>query len=122
MATQVVHDDDVTGAERRHEPLLDVGEEARTVDRPIEDGRRRQTGHPQGRDEGRRVPASIRRVIGDAHAALAPAVPPDQIGADAAFIEKEEAARIQRRRRGLPGDPCQRHVRARVLGRVYRFF
>lgn len=122
VATEVVHHDDVADAQRGHEHLLDVRQEARAVDRPVEDGRRRQAGDAQRRNERRGVPASIRRVIGDAHAALAAAVPPDQVGADTAFIEKQEAARVQARRRVLPGDSRQRHVGAGVLGRVYRFF
>ena len=38
---EVVEDDDIAGPQRRHQHLLDVRQEARVVDRPIEDGRRR---------------------------------------------------------------------------------
>lgn len=37
---QVVEDDDVPRAQRRDEHLLDIGEERRIVDRPVEDGGR----------------------------------------------------------------------------------
>jgi hypothetical protein len=37
VTAEIVHDDDVAGFERRHEDLLDIGEEAEAVDRPIDD-------------------------------------------------------------------------------------
>jgi len=35
MATEIVHDDDVAGRERRHEELLDIGGKAHAVDRTV---------------------------------------------------------------------------------------
>ena len=39
---EIVEHDDIARSQRRHQDLLDVGAECGAVDRPIEDGRRRQ--------------------------------------------------------------------------------
>lgn len=40
VRAEIVHDHDVAGFEHRHEQLLDIGPEALTVDRSVEDARR----------------------------------------------------------------------------------
>lgn len=40
VAAKIVHDDNVTGLQSRHELLLDISPEALAIDRPIEDARR----------------------------------------------------------------------------------
>ena len=47
---EIVEHDDIAGPQRRDQHLLDVGEKARRVDRPIEDGRRREPVQPQRGD------------------------------------------------------------------------
>ena len=56
----MVHDDDITGRECRHEHLLHIGPECRAVHRAIEDHR---SGHPrksQSTCEGRGFPVAVR--------------------------------------------------------------
>ena len=48
---QVVEHDDIPGAERGHEDLLDIGEKTGVVDRAVKDGRRRQPLEPQRGDD-----------------------------------------------------------------------
>ena len=48
---EVVQDDDIAGPERGHEHLLDVGQERWVVDRPVEDGGRREALEAQRRDD-----------------------------------------------------------------------
>ncbi len=55
MRAEIVHDDDVTGLEYRHELLLDIGAEALAVDRSVEHTRRRQSVAAQRAEEGQRA-------------------------------------------------------------------
>jgi hypothetical protein len=43
VAAEIVDDDDIAGLERRHQYLLDIGEEAFPVDRAVDDARRVDT-------------------------------------------------------------------------------
>ena len=61
-------------------------------------------------------------MIADAGAARAAAVPAQEIRRDARFIEKDEARRVPRRRRGLPLLARGGDVGAIVFGGAYRFF
>jgi hypothetical protein len=53
VAAEVIHDDDVAGFENRHELLLDIGAEAFTVDRAVEDARGGEPVAAQGAEEVR---------------------------------------------------------------------
>jgi hypothetical protein len=60
-------------------------------------------------------------VVGDAGAVAAAAITPNQIGADATFIEKNETTGIERRRRRMPSRPREGDISAIVFRRAYRF-
>ena len=90
MDGEVVEHHNVAGSQRRHEHLLDVGEECGIVDRAVEDRRRLQAVPPQRGDHGVRLPVSAGRVIAEPQAAWAAAVAPQQIGRHAGFVEKDE--------------------------------
>lgn len=62
---EVIEDDDVADAERRDEHLLDIGEKRGIIDRPVEDGGRRQPLDPQRGDDGVRLPMTVGRVIAE---------------------------------------------------------
>jgi len=119
---QVVHDDDVAGGERRRQDLLDVREEAGAIDRTIKHGGRGEAGDAQRAEKRGRVPAPIRRVVGDPCAVEAPAIAANQIRPDATFIEKHEARGIERRGRDVPRGPREDDISASVFRRAYRFF
>ena len=57
MRSEIVHDDDIAGDQRRHEQLLDIGTETLAVDRPVEDARRRQPVAAQGAEACLSVPS-----------------------------------------------------------------
>jgi hypothetical protein len=122
MRGEVVGDDDVARRERGDQDLLDVGEKTVAVHRAIDHAWCGQAGETQAGDKGARLPARERRMIADALAARATAVPPQEIRRDAGFIEKDEVRRVPRRRRGLPLLPRRGDVRPIVFGRAYRFF
>ena len=64
----------------------------------------------------------VRRVVVDARAAAAPAIAPQQIRRDAAFVKKHEAGWINRRGDQPPRGPGRGDVGAILFGRADRFF
>lgn len=119
---EIVGDHDVAGLQRGDEDLFDVGEEAGPVHRAIQDPGGSQARHPQRRDEGAALPPALGRVIGDPLAARPAPIAAEQIGRDPAFIEKDEASRVEGRRRRLPLGPGRGDVWPVVFGRAHRFF
>ena len=119
---EVVGNHPVTGLQRRYEDLFDGGEEAGPVHRAIEDPRRGEPRHPQRGDEGTALPPTLGRVIGDPLAAKAAPIAPQESGGDPAFIQKDEASRVERRGSRRPLRAGGRDVGAIVFGRAYRFF
>jgi hypothetical protein len=67
------------------------------------------------------VPPAIRRVVGDASAVQAAAIPPHEVGAHATFIEKYETRRVKAGRNRVPRGPREDDVSAIVFRRAYRF-
>jgi len=122
MRGEVVGDDDVAGRQRGDQDLFDVGEKTVTIHRAVDDAGRGQAVQTEAGDKGARLPARERRMIADAGAARAPAVPAQEIRRDAGFIEKDEARRVPRRRRRLPVLARGGDVGPVVFGRAYRFF
>lgn len=76
MDGQVVQHDHIAGAERRDQHLLDVREETRTVDRPIEHRWRADAVETQRGDDRVRLPVTAGRVIAESGATRAPAIAP----------------------------------------------
>ena len=64
----------------------------------------------------------VRRVIVDAGAPPTPAVAPQQVRRDPAFVEKNEARGVNRRRDVSPVRPGRGDVRPILFGSAYRFF
>ena len=122
MRGEVVGDDDVARHERGDQDLFDVGEKTVAVHRAVDHAWCGQAGETQAGDKGAGLPARERRVIADARAARAAAVPAQEIRRDAGFIEKDQMRGVPRRRRGLPLLPRGGDVRPVVFGRAYRFF
>ena len=121
MHRQIVPHDDVAGAQRRCEPVFDVGAEAHAIDRTVEDGGGREAGHAQGGENGRRVPAAVGGVVDHARAPVPTPVAANQVGPHATVIQKHEPRRIPGRGGLLPRCPGRCHVRTGVFGRVHRF-
>src|SRR5215468_2699709 len=64
MAAEVIHDDNVTGAEGGDLELFDVSSKAGAVDRPVDDAGRGDPVAAQGRQKGQCPPAAVRH-LGD---------------------------------------------------------
>ena len=92
---QVVEDDDVTGAERRHEHLLDVGKEPLAGHRAVEDYRRCHAGQPQRDGKGRRLPVAVWDARAEPLAARCSTVQPGHLGASPGLIDEHEGVGIK---------------------------
>ena len=64
VTAEIVHDDDVAGAQARHQKLLDIGAKAGAVDRPVEDAGCGDAVMAQRRQERHGAPAAMRH-LGD---------------------------------------------------------
>ena len=122
MDREVIEHHDVAGAQRRDQDLFDVGAEGRIVDRSIKNRRRAQPLEPQRGDHRVRLPMATRGVIVQPDAARAAAVPSQQIGRHATFIEKHILAHVAQRLPRLPLSPGRGDIRASLLVGVYGFF
>jgi hypothetical protein len=119
---EVVEDDDIAGSQGWHQHLFDIGEKTGTIDRPVEHGGRSHPLEAERGDHGVCLPVAAGRVIVEARAARAPTIAPDQIGRDAAFIQKDILSDIAERLLLAPAPTLSRDVRASLLLGVYRFF
>jgi hypothetical protein len=119
---QVVEDDDVAAVQRRHQDLLDVGQEARIVDGAIEDRGGGQAIRPQPHDDRVRLPVTARRVIVEARAPETPTIAAQEVGRDATFIEKDVLSRVAERQPVSPLAAFSGDVGAPLLVGVNRFF
>lgn len=122
VRTEIVHDDDVAGLEHRHELLLDIGAEARSVDRSVEDARRGEAVEPQGAEEGQRAPMSVGRKAAQAFAAWSPTAQRSHVGLDPRLIDEDQLAGIEAGLKGAPTLPAACNVGARLLKGEQRFF
>ena len=119
---EVVEDHDITPSQRRHQNLIDIREETRIINRPIENRGRGQALEPQGRHHRVRLPVTAGRVITEPDAAAAPTVPAQQVGRDTTFVEEHVLADIVEGQPQAPL-PTRRHdIRASLFVGVYGFF
>jgi hypothetical protein len=119
---EIVEHDDIASSECRGQHLLHVGKKAGVVDWPIEHGWRRQPVRPQRGDDRVRFPMAAGSMIAPAHAAATAPVAAQQIGRDAAFIEKDVLPGVAQRQPVAPAAPLSDDVGAPLFVGVYRFF
>ena len=122
MAAEIVHDDDVAGRERRHEKLLDIGEEVLAVDRPIEDAGRIDPVAAERGEEGQGSPVALRRFGQQFVSAWRPAAQPRHVGLGPGLVDEDEARRIKLALMGLPALAFSRDVGTILLGGEQGFF
>jgi hypothetical protein len=119
---EVVEDDDITGPQCRHQHLLDVGEKARVIDRPIEHGRGGDRVGPEGGDDGVRLPVTARRVVVKARAARTSSVPTQEVRRHAALVDKHIVVGVVQRQPVSPLPTLRCHISASLFVGVYGFF
>jgi hypothetical protein len=119
---QVVHDDHIPPTQGGDQDLLDVGAEGHRVDRAVEHGRRAQLRGAQPGDHGVSLPVATRRVIRRARATRTAGVPPEQIGGDARFVDKDKPGGVVERLPLAPLPARGGDISATLFGGVYGFF
>ena len=122
MHRQVVEHDHVAGTERRHQHLFDVGAKRRRVEWAIEDRGRHEAVEPQAGHDRMRLPMTTRRVVVQSRATRAAPIPAQQIGRDAALIEKNVLAHIAQGLPRLPLATGRGDIRPALFVGVYGFF
>ena len=122
MGGQVVEYDDIAPLQGGHEHLLDVREERRTIDRPIEDGGRTETIEAERCHHGVRLPVTAGRVVPEPRAPRAAPVAAEEVGRHAAFIEKDVAPHLAQRLPLAPPPTLSDDVGAALFVGVYGFF
>ena len=122
VSREIIEHDDIAGAQRRREDLLDVRQERRVVDRAIKDRRCHQAVETQRRNHGVRLPVTAGRVIAESRAHRTAPIAAQQVGGHATFVEKYILADITQRLPGPPVAARRRDIRPTLFGGVYRFF
>ena len=122
VGREVIEDHDIAGLKRRPQHLFDIREERGTVDRPVKDGRRVEAIEAEGSDDRMRLPMTAGRVVAEPRPPRASTVPPQQIGGDAAFVEKDVLPHIAERLPLAPAAPLSDDVGASLLLGVNGFF
>ena len=116
---EVVEDDDIAGLEHRDQHLLDVRQERRIIEGAGEDGGRPEALDAERRDDGVRLPVATRGEVPQADTFRATPIPTNQVGGDAGFIDKVEAAGVPVRLPRVPLAPCCGDVRPALLVGVF---
>ena len=122
MGGQVVHDDDVARTQGRGQHLLAPGPEGLAVHRSIEQQGSDEAGQGQAADEGHGLPVSVRDRGPAALAFRRPATQAGHLGRQSAFVDEDQALRIEL---GLVIEPLLAggpYVRAALLGGVRGLF
>ena len=97
MHHEVIEDDDIAGAERRDQDLFDVRQKAHIVDRAIEHRRGAKPLDRQRGDHCRRLPMTTGRMVVKPGAPQTAPVAAQEIGGDAALVQKEVLAGVVQR-------------------------
>ena len=104
MAAEIVEDDDIAGLEGRDQEALNISEELLAIDRPVEDARCVDAAEPEGGDEGKGAPATMRDLADQPLAARPPAPERRHVGLGPGLIDKHQPVRVDA---GLPGSPLR---------------
>ena len=95
VAREVVHHDDVAGAQLEDEHLLDIDLEGIAVDRPGEHEGRDHAAHGQGADKGRRLPVPVREAHAQTLAARAAPVRAGHVGLRPGLVNEHQPLGIE---------------------------
>ena len=122
VAGEIVHHDDVAGAERWNQTLLHIGAEARAIDRAVEHTWRGDLVDPQGRNERRRLPMAPWHAGDEALAPRAAAITTCHVGRRTRFVDEDQAFRVQLALAGTPFFAGCGDIRSILLGGSLRLF
>ena len=92
---QIVHDDDVVGAQRWRQHLLDPGQKGLSVHRSVEKHRRNEACKREAADKSGGLPMTVRNCGAATLAFGSPATKPRHLRRQAALIDKNQAFGIK---------------------------
>ncbi len=95
MAAQVVHDDDVARAERRHQELLDISEEGLAVDGAVEHARCIDPIMAERGEKGKGSPVPVRHLRAKSLAAPGATMRAGHVRLRPGFVDEDQAFRIE---------------------------
>jgi hypothetical protein len=119
---EVIEHDDIAASQGRHQDLFDVGEKAHIVDRTVEDRRGADPVDRQRGDHRRGLPMATGRVVVQPGAPRTATVAAQEIGGDAALVQKHVLAGVVERQRVMPRAALRGDVRPLLFVGVYGFF
>ena len=122
VATQVVHNDDIARGECRQQTLFDIGQEARPVDRAIEDTRSGHTVVAQRRHESQRLPVPVGAGCPQPLPTRTAAIATGHVRLGPGLVQEHEPAGIKLALRALPLPTALRDVRPLLFGGHQAFF
>lgn len=122
VGAEIVHDNNVAWLQDGDELLLDIGLEAASIDRSVEDAGRGEPVGPQCAEEGQRAPVTMRGKAAHALALRSPASQRGHIGFDPRFVDKDQSTRIKATLPGAPASAPTGDVSAGLLKGEQRFF
>ena len=122
MTGQIVQDDRVARVERGNQNLFDIRDEARTIDRTVEDGGGSELVCPQGGNDRGRLPVAVGDFRHEAGAAPTAAIPARHLRLERSLIEEDEPVAVPLRRLGAPVLPGGYDIRPILFGSVQDFF
>ena len=122
MTSQIVHDHRVVWLEGRGEDLLDIGHEARAIQRPVKDGGGGEVLGAEGRNDRGGLPMAVRDLRHHARPAPTPAIPAGQLGLHRRLVQEDEPLPVPLRCLCPPALPGRYHIRPCLFGRVQDFF
>ena len=122
VAAQIVHDDNVACPERGQEELFDIIEEARRVDRLIENAGRIDPVATQGRQERHRAPVAVRHFGKEPLTFGCPAAQGSHVGLGPGLVDEHEPPGIKPVLEFLPLRPSSGDLGTELFGRQHAFF
>jgi hypothetical protein len=122
VRAEIIHDHNVTSAQRRSEHLFNISLETFAVDWAVEDARRIYASTAQGGHEGQRFPMAMRNLGMEPFPAPAPSPKRGHIGFCPSFIEKDETLGGKPGLKTLPCSPPASDIRTLLLACRDAFF
>ena len=122
LAAEVIHDDNVAGAEGGHQELFDVSTEAGAVDRPVDDAGGGDPVAAQSRQKGQCPPAAVRQLSDQAAATWRAPVAAGHIGLSPGFVDEHQPLGVKPALVFLPLGPPTGDVGAVLFTGVQAFF
>ena len=119
---QIVHDDTVARLEGGGQHLFDIGDEARAIERPVEDGGGGQLVGAEGRNESGGLPMAVGDFCDEAGATATAPIAARHLRLERGLIEEDEPGAVELSRLGAPVLPGRDDIRPLLFGGVQDFF